>query len=70
VVAERKKKEALDFVPVVFVTTKKLNGHIEIEVKDNGYGIPQKNIDKIFQPFFTTKPAGKGTGLSFLSAMI
>ena len=36
---------------------------IEIKVIDNGGGIPQKNLDKIFQPFFTTKPTGQGTGL-------
>jgi len=36
---------------------------VEIRVKDNGVGIPQKVADKIFQPFFTTKPAGQGTGL-------
>jgi two-component system, NtrC family, sensor kinase len=36
---------------------------VEIRVKDNGNGIPQKVVDKIFQPFFTTKPAGQGTGL-------
>jgi two-component system, NtrC family, sensor kinase len=36
---------------------------ILISVKDNGNGIPQRNLDKIFQPFFTTKPTGQGTGL-------
>ena len=63
VVAEKKKKEPASFVPTVSVTTRKINGRIEIEVMDNGNGILQKNVDKIFQPFFTTKPAGKGTGL-------
>jgi signal transduction histidine kinase len=59
-----KKKQALDgYEPTVHVTTKKLNGKVVISVKDNGDGIPQKVIDKIFQPFFTTKPAGQGTGL-------
>ena len=45
------------------VSTKKNNGRIEIKVSDNGNGIPQKVLDKIFQPFFTTKPTGLGTGL-------
>ena len=42
---------------------KRLNDKVEIIVSDNGNGIPQKVVDKIFQPFFTTKPTGQGTGL-------
>jgi len=45
------------------VSTKKTDNQVEIRVKDNGSGIPQKVLDKIFQPFFTTKPTGQGTGL-------
>jgi two-component system, NtrC family, sensor kinase len=45
------------------MNTKKINNKIEIKVKDNGNGIPQKVIDKIFQPFFTTKPERQATGL-------
>jgi len=51
------------YEPIVSVSTKKVDGKIEIHVKDNGVGIPQKIVDKIFQPFFTTKPTGQGTGL-------
>jgi signal transduction histidine kinase len=51
------------FDPCVTVQTKKLNDKIEIRVSDNGSGIPQNIVDKIFQPFFTTKPTGQGTGL-------
>ena len=51
------------YVPTVTVVTKKLGGKILISVKDNGRGIPPNVVDKIFQPFFTTKPAGQGTGL-------
>jgi signal transduction histidine kinase len=45
------------------VSTKRAGDKILISVSDNGNGIPQKVLDKIFQPFFTTKPAGQGTGL-------
>ena len=51
------------YQPKVIVSTKKIDNTIEIKVKDNGNGIPQKVADKIFQPFFTTKPTGQGTGL-------
>jgi two-component system, NtrC family, sensor kinase len=51
------------YEPTVTVHTKKINGNVEISVADNGNGIPQKVLDKIFQPFFTTKPTGQGTGL-------
>ncbi len=49
--------------PTVSVSTKKVGDKVMINVKDNGNGIPQKVLDKIFQPFFTTKPTGQGTGL-------
>ncbi len=49
--------------PTVWVSTKKEGDKVLISVRDNGPGIPQKIIDKIFQPFFTTKPTGQGTGL-------
>lgn len=62
-VNERKKRQPENYEPVVSVGTKKEKATIEIRVKDNGTGIPQKVIDKIFQPFFTTKPTGQGTGL-------
>ena len=62
-VSEKKKQQTNDYEPTVSVSTKKSNGKVEIKVKDNGNGIPQKVLDKIFQPFFTTKPTGEGTGL-------
>ena len=52
-----------EYKPLVTVTTKNLGSNIEICVKDNGNGIPEDIKDKIFQPFYTTKPTGLGTGL-------
>jgi signal transduction histidine kinase len=60
---EKKKSAPPSFVPVVFVSTRNLDGKVEIRIRDNGNGIPKNVIDKIFNPFFTTKPAGKGVGL-------
>ncbi len=54
---------AVKYDPTVSISTKKLNKNVEIKITDNGNGIPQKVLDKIFQPFFTTKPTGQGTGL-------
>ena len=51
------------YEPMVSVSIKKIGNSVEISVTDNGNGIPQKVVDKIFQPFFTTKPTGQGTGL-------
>jgi len=62
-VNEKKKTSGTGYEPAISVSTKKLDDKITITVKDNGNGIPQKIVDKIFQPFFTTKPTGQGTGL-------
>src|SRR5204863_1217180 len=62
-VDEKKKHGQNGYEPTVSVSTKGANGKVEIKVADNGNGIPQKVLDKIFQPFFTTKPTGQGTGL-------
>ena len=53
----------ISYKPTVTVSTKRIENKILITVSDNGPGIPQKIINKIFQPFFTTKPTGEGTGL-------
>jgi len=60
---EKAKQQLNGYEPMISVTTKKLNNSIQLTVKDNGNGIPKKVVDKIFQPFFTTKPTGEGTGL-------
>ena len=67
-VSEKKKELANGYEPTVSVSTKSVkspsgNSGVELTVMDNGNGIPQKVMDKIFQPFFTTKPTGEGTGL-------
>jgi signal transduction histidine kinase/streptogramin lyase len=62
-VTEKKKTAVAGYEPTVTVTTKKMNDTISVTVKDNGDGVPKKVLDKIFQPFFTTKPTGQGTGL-------
>ncbi|MBS1928397.1 MAG: nuclear transport factor 2 family protein [Ferruginibacter sp.] len=62
-VSERKKLGEPGFQPTVKVSTQQKNKFIIITVKDNGIGIPATVVEKIFQPFFTTKPTGEGTGL-------
>lgn len=62
-VTEKKKITGDGYEPTVTLVTKKLGNTVEIRVSDNGNGIPPQMMDKIFQPFYTTKPAGQGTGL-------
>ena len=62
-VNQQKSKNLISYEPTVSVTTKKVDNRLLITVSDNGNGIPQNIVDKIFQPFFTTKPTGSGTGL-------
>jgi len=62
-VTDKKQLQPAGYEPTVSVSTRKANGKVEIKVSDNGSGIPLKVLDKIFQPFFTTKPSGQGTGL-------
>ena len=62
-VSARQKTEDKSYRPMVQVKTKKVDSRVEIIVSDNGTGIPANILDKIFQPFFTTKPTGQGTGL-------
>ena len=64
---ERSGKEAAagnkDFKPTLRITTRRLEDTVEVAIRDNGGGIPKDVVDKIFNPFFTTKPTDKGTGL-------
>jgi signal transduction histidine kinase len=63
--ADKRRRETPDagFRPLLRVTTHDLGNEVEIKVRDNGTGIPPEIRDKLFQPFFTTKPTGEGTGL-------
>jgi signal transduction histidine kinase len=63
--ADKRRREAADaaFRPLLKVITRDLGNEVEIRVRDNGTGIPTEFHDKLFQPFFTTKPTGEGTGL-------
>ena len=62
-VDEKKKQRTPGYEPTVSVSTKKVGDKVLISVTDNGNGIPEAIKEKIFQPFFTTKPTGQGTGL-------
>ncbi len=62
-VNEKRRTAGENYKPLVSIQTKKINDTIEISVEDNGNGIPESIKEKIFQPFFTTKPTGQGTGL-------
>ena len=62
-VRQRQRGGENGYAPAVSVQTRRVNGHVEIRVQDNGAGVPAAVQAKIFQPFFTTKPTGEGTGL-------
>jgi signal transduction histidine kinase len=61
--ARQKMEQDSDYKPLVTLTTSKQGDQVVIEVADNGTGMPDQVKEKIFQPFFTTKPTGEGTGL-------
>ena len=67
---KRRELLANSYQPIAEVKTRKINDKVEIIVKDNGNGIPDSIKEKIFQPFFTTKPTGSGTGLGLSLIMI
>ena len=62
-VKEKHNKNISGYEPVITIVTKKEDGKVKIIIRDNGVGVPKKYLGKIFQPFFTTKPTGVGTGL-------
>ncbi|MEM6967180.1 MAG: HAMP domain-containing sensor histidine kinase, partial [Bacteroidota bacterium] len=60
---EKKATAQAQYQPTLTIHTRNKGNHIQITIEDNGNGISQEIVDKIFQPFFTTKPTGEGTGL-------
>jgi signal transduction histidine kinase len=62
-VNQRRAKSPAGYVPTISLSTKNLGGEVEIRIRDNGTGMPEAVRDKVFNPFFTTKPTGQGTGL-------
>jgi signal transduction histidine kinase len=60
---EKQKKSGADYHPIISLTTVDLGEKVEIRIRDNGTGIPATILNKIFNPFFSTKPTGTGTGL-------
>lgn len=63
IMSEKKKLSTVSYEPKFSIRTKKTGNQVEIKIRDNGMGIPGRILNKIFQPFFTTKPTGQGTGL-------
>jgi signal transduction histidine kinase len=62
-VGDKQKTNLNGYEPIVSVSTRKFPNKVEISINDNGGGISESILEKIFQPFFTTKPTGQGTGL-------
>jgi signal transduction histidine kinase len=62
-VNKRWRNTGIEFIPTVKIKTTKVPKGVNIEIIDNGFGIPDSALAKIFEPFFTTKPTGEGVGL-------